>query len=121
MSTKFPRVVAALAGIAALGLTACGNPGATPSTGSAVAPAVTELTVVTQDYHLPRAVAICRQVGVDAVVVPDTTVRGRYPAVWAKGAGREWAANLKMEWDLATGRQPQADPFDPSLLAASQP
>ncbi len=49
MSTKFPRVVAALAGIAALGLTACGNPGATPGTGSAVAPAVTELTVVTHD------------------------------------------------------------------------
>ncbi len=79
---------------------------------------VEELTIVTQDYHLDRAIAICRQVGVDAVGVPDESMRTRYPAVWAKGKGREWAANLKMEWDVATSRQPQADPFDPALLAA---
>lgn len=79
---------------------------------------VDELTIVTQDYHLDRAIAICRQIGVDAVGVPDESVRTRYPAVWAKGKGREWAANLKMEWDVATSRQPQSDPFDPTLLAA---
>ena len=82
---------------------------------------VDELIIVTQDYHLGRAVAICRQVGVDAVGVADESVRARYPAVWAKGAGREWAANLKMEWDVATARQPQRDPFDSSLLAATEP
>ena len=81
---------------------------------------VDELTIVTQDYHLGRAVAICRQVGVDAVGVADESVRTRYPAVWAKGAGREWVANLKMEWDVATARQPQSDPFDASLLAAAE-
>ncbi|MFT3888033.1 MAG: ElyC/SanA/YdcF family protein [Arachnia sp.] len=76
------------------------------------------LTVVTQDYHLGRAIAICRQIGIDAIGVPDEVARARYPAVWAKGQSREWAANLKMEWDVLTARQPQQDPFDGSLLQA---
>lgn len=80
---------------------------------------VEELTIVTQDYHLPRAIAICREIGVDAVGVADTTMLGRFPLNWIKGAGREWAANLKMEWDLISGRQPQRDAFDPSLQQAA--
>ncbi|MDF1487271.1 SanA/YdcF family protein [Tessaracoccus caeni] len=79
---------------------------------------VAELTIVTQDYHLDRAIAICEQVGVDAVGVPDESARERFPAVWAKGRGREWLANLKMEWDTLTAREPQQDPFDGSLLEA---
>lgn len=76
---------------------------------------VRELTVITQDYHLGRAITICSMVGVDAVGVGDTSMLGRYPLNWVKGAGREWAANLKMEWDVASGRRPQVDPPDPSL------
>lgn len=81
---------------------------------------VESLTVVTQDYHVGRAIAICELVGVDAVGVGDTTVRGRFPLNWVKGAGREWAANLKVEWDVGTRRQPQQDPYDPSLLEAAR-
>lgn len=80
---------------------------------------VTELTVITQDYHLNRAIAICRAVQVDAVGVADTTIRGQFPALWAKGASREWLANLKMEWDLLSQRSPQVDPADSSLLEAA--
>ncbi|MHA6526018.1 SanA/YdcF family protein [Tessaracoccus sp. G1721] len=79
---------------------------------------VRELTVITQDYHLGRAITVCSMVGVDAVGVGDTSMRGRFPLNWIKGAGREWAANLKMEWDVASQREPQADPPDPSLERA---
>ena len=80
---------------------------------------VTELTVITQDYHVGRAIAICELVGVDAVGVGDTTMLGRFPYNWVKGASREWAANLKVEWDTLTKRQPQQDSYDPSLLEAA--
>lgn len=79
-----------------------------------------ELTILTQDYHVGRAIAICELVGVDAIGVGDETMRGRFPALWAKGAGREWAANLKVEFDVLTRRQPQQDAYDPSLLEASR-
>ncbi|OMG56992.1 hypothetical protein BJN44_07310 [Tessaracoccus sp. ZS01] len=81
---------------------------------------VAEMTVITQDYHLGRTIAICREVGVDTVGVGDTSMLGRFPYNWVKGWVREFPANLKMEWDLLTGRRPQADAPDPSLLAAAQ-
>ena len=80
---------------------------------------VTEMTILTQDYHVGRAIAICEAVGIDAVGVGDTTMRTRFPQYWVKGVSREWAANLKAEWDILTRRQPQQDPFDPSLLEAA--
>ena len=79
---------------------------------------VRELTVITQDYHLGRAITICRMVGVDAVGVGDTSMLRRYPLNWFKGVCREWAANLKMEWDVLSERQPQQDAPDPSLGSA---
>lgn len=79
---------------------------------------VRELTVITQDYHLGRAIAICSLVGVDAVGVGDTSMRRRYPLNWLKGVSREWAANLQMEWDVLSGRQPQQDAPDSSLGSA---
>ena len=80
---------------------------------------VTSMVILTQDYHLPRAITTCVDVGVEAVGVPDVTFRERYPAIHAKGAAREWLANLKMVWDVATRRSPQPDPFDPTLLEAA--
>jgi vancomycin permeability regulator SanA len=38
---------------------------------------VEEATVVTQDFHLPRAVRLCRSVGVDAVGVADSSLADR--------------------------------------------
>lgn len=78
----------------------------------------TELTVLTQDYHVGRTVAICREVGVDAVGVGDTTMLRRYPYNWIKGWLREFPANVKVLWDVWTGRQPQQDPPDSALLDA---
>lgn len=80
---------------------------------------VTEMVILTQDYHLPRAITTCVDVGVDAVGVADGTLRERHPAIHSKGTAREWLANVKMVWDVATRRSPQPDPFDPSLLEAA--
>ncbi len=80
---------------------------------------VTEMVVLTQLYHLERALTICVDVGIDAVGVGDVTARDRFPTLYAKGEAREWAANLKMEWDLISRRKPQQDPFDDSLLRAA--
>ena len=80
---------------------------------------VTEMVVLTQLYHLERALTICVDIGIDAVGVGDVTARDRFPALYSKGEAREWAANLKMEWDLISRRKPQQDPFDGSLLRAA--
>ncbi|GAB3815437.1 hypothetical protein GCM10028820_12900 [Tessaracoccus terricola] len=81
---------------------------------------VEDMVILSQEYHLARAITICNEVGVDAVGVGDLTTQQRFPLVYLKGEAREWIANLKMEWDLATERVPQQDPFDPSLLDAAQ-
>lgn len=80
---------------------------------------VTEMIILTQLYHLERAITICTDVGVDAIGVGDVSTRDRFPHLYDKGVKREWAANIKMEWDLITRRKPQQDPFDPALLEAA--
>ncbi len=62
------------------------------------------LTVISQRYHLPRALAICQVLGLDAWGVGDTSVADRSPRTWAHGARREVAANLKVLWDVAGHR-----------------
>lgn len=80
---------------------------------------VTEMVILTQLYHLERAIAICTDIGVDSVGVGDVTARDNFPTLYANGEKREWAANLKMQWDLISRRKPQQDPFDGSLLRAA--
>lgn len=80
---------------------------------------VEEMTVISQDYHLGRAIAVCREVGVDAVGVGDETMLRRYPYNWVKGWIREFPANLKVFWDVWSQRQPQQDPPDASLREAA--
>lgn len=62
---------------------------------------VRRMIVVSQRYHLPRALAICRAIGVDAGGVGDETARTS-SRTWAYGVRRELAANLKLVWDLLT-------------------
>lgn len=68
---------------------------------------VREALLVSQEYHLPRAVATCRALGVDAMGVADTSVKGT-TAFWPKGVAREFPASVKMVWDLVTRRPPLA-------------
>jgi vancomycin permeability regulator SanA len=65
---------------------------------------VTKLIVVTQSYHLPRAVASCRALGIEATGVGDDSVR--HGVAWKRGAIRDQLACAKTVIDLATGRDP---------------
>ena len=71
-----------------------------------------ELTVISQAFHVPRAIAICLRAGIDAVGVGDTTMRQHSPRNYRKGQVRELAANIKMEWDPLTARDPSHGPRD---------
>jgi vancomycin permeability regulator SanA len=58
-----------------------------------------ELVVVSQSYHLPRAIAICALLGIDAWGVGDESMR-RNGRIWSYGTLREVGANLKIGYDL---------------------
>ena len=49
---------------------------------------VSRLIMVTQSYHLPRAVATCRALGVDAMGVGDDSAR-EHPRSWRRGVVRD--------------------------------
>ena len=70
---------------------------------------VRELTVVTQSYHLPRAVATCRRLGLAANGVGDETAR-QHTEPWRRGAIRDQVACIKTVIDLITGRDPVLGP-----------
>ena len=65
---------------------------------------VSRLVVVTQGYHLPRAVATCRALGLDASGVGDDAFRGT--GAWQRGAVREQPACVKTVLDVVTRRDP---------------
>lgn len=72
---------------------------------------VDRVVVVTQTYHLPRAVATARLIGLDAVGVGDRTVRLREDGdglnePWARGWVRDQVACVKTLWDVGTRRRP---------------
>ena len=64
---------------------------------------LSRLLMVTQSYHLPRAVATCRALGVDAIGVGDDSAR-QYRVSWLRGAIRDQLACVKTIVDLGTGR-----------------
>lgn len=78
---------------------------------------VTSALLVSQRYHLPRAVATCRAVGVDAVGVGDVSVK-KTSKRWEEFSRRELGANLKMVWDLATAREPVLEPASDAVRRA---
>jgi vancomycin permeability regulator SanA len=76
---------------------------------------VTGAIVVTQGYHLPRAVYLCRSVGIDAegLRVPDW---GHVPTdKMVHYQAREVLADVKALWDVDVTRR------DPRYLGARQP
>jgi vancomycin permeability regulator SanA len=66
---------------------------------------VHRLVVVTQTFHLARAVALCRHLGIDATGVGDDSVRfARFD--WWRASTREWGAAVKAAYDEVSGRDP---------------
>ncbi|MDR0435163.1 MAG: YdcF family protein [Propionibacteriaceae bacterium] len=68
---------------------------------------VKSLIVVTQDFHLPRAITACRLLEIDTVGVPDTQ-RARNMEYRGYQA-RELPANVKVLFDVVTGRSVSGD------------
>lgn len=66
---------------------------------------VRQAIVVTQTYHLPRAVTLCRELGLDATGVGDDTVK-RYRKPWAISSTREHGACVKAVVDVMSDRDP---------------
>jgi len=69
---------------------------------------LSQLTVVTQSYHLVRAVATCRALGIDAMGVGDDSAR-QHTVAWWRGAIRDQLACLKTIVDLAKRQNPKFD------------
>ncbi|WP_431727778.1 SanA/YdcF family protein [Verrucosispora sp. TAA-831] len=67
---------------------------------------VDRATVVTQSFHLARAVTVCRHLGVDANGVGDETVRVSNDRTWRISSTREYGAGLKAAVDVLSGRDP---------------
>ncbi|MDJ0396051.1 ElyC/SanA/YdcF family protein [Rhodococcus sp. G-MC3] len=79
---------------------------------------VSKALVVSQGLHVSRAVALCRDAGVDAQGV-DAECECNWLAV-ARNYGREWLARPKAILDLWSGREPAVvTPPDDSLTTAS--
>jgi vancomycin permeability regulator SanA len=66
---------------------------------------VTKVIVVTQSYHIARAVTLCRERGLDAVGVGDRTV-AKFRYHWTLATIREQGACVKAVYDVASGRDP---------------
>ncbi|MEU8612487.1 ElyC/SanA/YdcF family protein [Actinoplanes sp. NPDC048791] len=79
---------------------------------------VSQAVVVTQSYHIDRAVALCRRLGVDATGVGDDTVR-IYREPWRNSVVRERGAVVKALADVVSGRDPVfLGPREPGVEAA---
>lgn len=74
------------------------------------------LIVVTQDYHLPRAIASCRLAGIDAVGVADTERSRTWE--YREYQVRELGANLKLLYDVLTQRNIPTRPASSAVADA---
>src|SRR5262249_18307502 len=61
---------------------------------------VTRAIVVTNSYHLPRAVALCRHAGIDAVGAGDDSGSRADPWAWWSGTAREQPATALAVLDM---------------------
>ena len=68
---------------------------------------LSQLIIVTQSYHLVRAVATCRALGIDATGIGDNSAR-QHTIPWWQGVIRDQLACVKTVVDLAT--RPDPDP-----------
>ena len=66
---------------------------------------VSQAVLVSQDFHVPRAVAVCRAAGIDAFGVGDTRARAD-KGTWVRSWTRERLAAIKAGWDVLSRREP---------------
>ncbi|MEV2237697.1 ElyC/SanA/YdcF family protein [Micromonospora sp. NPDC049891] len=74
--------------------------------------------IVTQSYHLSRAVTLCRHVGIDADGVP-ARCSGCGTGLLVRKAARDYLASGKAAWDAIRDRPPAvSSPADPAISDA---
>ncbi|WP_203818876.1 SanA/YdcF family protein [Paractinoplanes ferrugineus] len=74
--------------------------------------------VVTQSYHVKRAITLCRNLGINAVGVGDDTVR-IYTTPWRNSVIRERGAVVKAAFDVLSHRDPVfLGPHEPGVDTA---
>ncbi len=78
---------------------------------------VPDAIIVSQEYHVPRAVAVCRAIGLETVGVGDESAR-RYEKAWSSGEQREYLANVKAAVDVLGRRDPVLGPPEPGITEA---
>ncbi len=78
---------------------------------------VDQALVVSQGYHLPRAVATCRTLGIEAEGVGDWSVQS-IGDLWANGELRERPAAIKAAWELTIRRDPVLGPPETAVIDA---
>jgi vancomycin permeability regulator SanA len=66
---------------------------------------VNRAIVVTQSFHIDRAIALCRALGVNATGIGDSSVK-IYTGPWRRDVIRERGANVKAIFDVLTHRDP---------------
>jgi vancomycin permeability regulator SanA len=79
---------------------------------------VTRAIVVTSSYHLPRAVALCRSRGIDAVGVGDDSGRADWWSWWSGTAREQPATALALLDMLARSGPPSPTRPSPALTRA---
>ncbi|MBM0235539.1 YdcF family protein [Micromonospora sp. STR1_7] len=74
--------------------------------------------IVTQSYHLSRAVTLCRHLGLDVDGV-TARCRGCGRVLLAEKSVRDYFASGKAAWDAGRGRSPEVrSPVDPAVQDA---
>jgi vancomycin permeability regulator SanA len=74
---------------------------------------LSQLIIVTQSYHLVRAVATCRTLGIDTTGVGDDSAR-QHTLAWWRGAICDQLACIKTIVDLAMRPDPKFDKLNSS-------
>lgn len=78
---------------------------------------VPNAVVVSQAYHVPRVVAVCRATGLEVDAVGDETAR-RFGSVWSAGRRREVLADVKAAADVLSRREPILGEVEPGVRDA---
>jgi len=75
----------------------------------------TDVVLISQTYHLPRAIATCRLLGLDAIGSGDARMQQDYPDMWRAYTLREWPAELKLFFDYVFRSNDNWGPPDDAL------
>lgn len=78
---------------------------------------VPDAVIVSQAYHVPRAVAVCNAVGLDTIGVGDESAR-EHESAWQSGERREYLANVKAAADVLSRRDPVLGDVEPGITEA---